>query len=258
MKRIHNPLVSVIIPTYNRSTVISRAIQSIIKQDYDNWELLIVDDGSNDGTPDIVESYIREDKRIKYFYQSSNQGACVARNEGIKNACGDFITFLDSDDEYLPDKLRAQLDLFYTSPVKNLGVVSCGMDHVNPDGLVYISKIPKFNGNVLDRLLSKKYVGAGTPSLMIHKKIVDDGIFFDPKMPAGQDYDFLVRVSQKYNFDFVGKSLVRVHHHSMDRVYNKTSALKAVELQYQKYKDIIIEKNQKIPFVLKHADLLFV
>lgn len=109
----HEPgLVSVIIPTYNRETLVCRAIQSVLNQSYQNFEIIVVDDGSSDNTAEIVKNYI---PKTKYIYQE-NAGASAARNKGIDLAKGEWIAFLDSDDEWLPDKLTLQTDLLKRNP----------------------------------------------------------------------------------------------------------------------------------------------
>jgi len=97
---LDNLIISIIMPTYNRAWCIERAINSVLSQDNSNWQLVIVDDGSTDGTDGIIKKYL-DDKRIKYYYQD-NQGVNRARNKGIELADCDFITLLDSDDEFLP------------------------------------------------------------------------------------------------------------------------------------------------------------
>jgi glycosyltransferase involved in cell wall biosynthesis len=103
-------LVSVIIPTYNRASTLARAIESVLKQTYGNLELIVVDDSSNDETSGVVSGIA--DERIKYIKFSKNKGVAAARNAGIKESCGDYIAFLDSDDQWLPDKLKLSLEVF--------------------------------------------------------------------------------------------------------------------------------------------------
>ncbi|MGN8646375.1 glycosyltransferase family 2 protein [Gracilibacillus sp. HCP3S3_G5_1] len=104
----HN-LVSVITPTYNSETYIRETIESVQKQTYPNWEMVIVDDGSTDQTTSIIEAYQKEDDRIRLICLEKNQGAAVARNTAIEHAQGRYIAFLDSDDQWLPEKLERQL-----------------------------------------------------------------------------------------------------------------------------------------------------
>ena len=102
--------VSIIMPTYNSSRWISDSIQSVLDQYYEQWELLIVDDGSTDNTKNIVKDFLN-DKRIKYYYQE-NYGPATARNIGISKASGKYLAFLDSDDIWKPNKLELQLNHF--------------------------------------------------------------------------------------------------------------------------------------------------
>src|SRR5688500_18381722 len=118
-----HPLVSVIIPTYNRAGMLRRALQSVCAQTHAHLEVILVDDGSTDDTELVVRDF--EDHRFSYIRQS-NSGAPAARNAGIGRARGEFVAFLDSDDERLPDKVTAQLNRFRTSELPALGVVTCG------------------------------------------------------------------------------------------------------------------------------------
>lgn len=248
-------LVTVIIPTYNRVNLISSAIESVLNQTYKNWEIIIVDDGSTDNTKEIIQPYLI-DARIKYFF-INNSGACVARNYGIDLSNGSYLSFLDSDDEYYPRKIELQVEVFKNSKILNLGVVSCGR-HDFRDNQLYFEWVPKYSGNILKQLLSKKRIGAGTPFLMISRAVKNLGIRFDPNMPAAQDFDFLVQICQKFNFDFVPIPLVKVNHHTGDRVYNGARAIKACELQFEKFKELISsDKKVHESFILKQCDLNF-
>ena len=100
------PLISVILPSFNRGHLLPRALDSMLKQTYNNWELIIIDDGSTDQTEAVVKPYSSKYTSIRYYKMDKNVGACVARNFGLQKAAGEYITFLDSDDEYLPTKLE--------------------------------------------------------------------------------------------------------------------------------------------------------
>lgn len=247
-------LVSVIIPTFNRSKLVLRAINSVLDQTYREIEVIIVDDGSTDDTTEVLSRIV--DGRVT-FYKIPNSGAPAARNYGLEKSKGDYITFLDSDDEYYSEKIERQLEVFRSSKVPNLGVVSCGR-HDFRNGNLYFEWIPRYRGNVLQHLLKKKRVGAGTPFLMIKREVFERGIMFDPDMPAGQDFDFLVRICMNFGFDFAPYHLVKVNHHDGERVYNPERALRATELQLNKYRDVIAaDKAIYESFVLKYADLAF-
>ena len=107
-----NPLVSVVIPTYNRAWVIKEAVDSVLAQDYKDFELIIVDDGSTDNTSDVLASY-GEDVRVLF---QENRGVSAARNRGVAEASGHFVAFLDSDDLWLPKKLSIQVEFFSKTP----------------------------------------------------------------------------------------------------------------------------------------------
>jgi len=121
-----NPFFSIIIPTYNRGHIISNTIESVLNQGFEDWELIVVDDGSTDNTKEIIADFIKNDNRIKYLYQS-NQERSAARNNGVDNSCGKYICFLDSDDEYMNfhletfhEEIQAKsepIGLFFTSLV---------------------------------------------------------------------------------------------------------------------------------------------
>ena len=103
-----NELVSIIMPSYNTGKYIAQSIESVLNQTYDNWELIIVDDCSDDNTDEVVRTYL-EDQRIRFFKNEYNSGAAVSRNRALKEAKGKWMAFLDSDDLWLPDKLRKQI-----------------------------------------------------------------------------------------------------------------------------------------------------
>jgi glycosyltransferase involved in cell wall biosynthesis len=126
------PKISVIVPTYNRSELLPRAINSILNQTFKDFELIIVDDGSTDNTKKIIEKYSENDSRIKYIYQENSGGPPRPKNTGIKIAKGNYIAFLDSDDEWLPSKLEEQIKKYIENDKNhNIGLVGCGAIIIN-------------------------------------------------------------------------------------------------------------------------------
>jgi glycosyltransferase involved in cell wall biosynthesis len=123
-----NPKVSVIIPTYNRANLLPRAIKSVLNQTFQDFELIVVDDGSTDNTRKVVEEFQKGDSRVKYFYKE-NGGPGSARNFGLKNAKGNFVIFLDSDDMFLPYILEEEIEEKYKFQefVKNISQLSFGI-----------------------------------------------------------------------------------------------------------------------------------
>ncbi|UJH91313.1 glycosyltransferase [Antarcticibacterium sp. 1MA-6-2] len=250
--------VSVMMATYNRGYCIGRAIESIMNQTYQNWELMVIDDKSTDNTEEVVKSYISRDERIKYLKLEKNQGCSGARNEGMKICTGDYITFLDSDDEYDPTKIEKQVKVFLNTKIPNLGIVSCGaIDH--RDGIEYNRRMPIKREDYYKSLLAKrKSIGVGSPFMMIPSSIIKgENTYFDPQMPAAVDWDIAVRICRKYTLDFVPEHLVLYHHHSGDRMYNPDSAVRSLKMQYTKYRDwLIAEPDAHLSFVKNAASLI--
>lgn len=122
-------MVSIIIPTYNRGYIIKKSIDSVLHQTYEDFELIIVDDGSTDGTKQLIDEY--EDDRIKYYSYEHNKGVVYVRNYGMKMAKGDCIVFQDSDDVWHSDKLEKQLKILEDD--YNLDVVYCRLQYVFKD-----------------------------------------------------------------------------------------------------------------------------
>jgi glycosyltransferase involved in cell wall biosynthesis len=196
------------------------------------FEKMIVEvDGNRD------KSFLKDD-RIELYDNKVNLGGSGSRNIGIFHSKGQFVTFLDSDDEYLPDKVKLQVELFKNSKIPNLGVVNCGRFDQRNDQ-IYSKWIPKFRGDVTIPLLSKDKVGSNTSLLMVSREVLDSGLKFDENMPAGQDWDFLIRICLKFNMDFVDQNLVIIHHHDGPRVYDNLSAVKAYQMQLVKYNDLL-------------------
>lgn len=127
------PTVSVILPTYNRAHLVGRAIQSVLDQMYQDFEIIVVDDGSGDNTEEIINGFT--DTRIRYVKHQKNKGGSAARNTGIKLAKGKYIAFQDSDDEWLPDKLEKQMKAFKKAS-DEVGVVYTGFHRIK-DGITY-------------------------------------------------------------------------------------------------------------------------
>lgn len=131
------PLISVIIPSYNRAHLINEACTSVLSQTYSNIELIIVDDCSTDNTKEVVSSI--KDSRVHYYCLEKNSGACIARNLGIEKATGDYIAFNDSDDRWHSDKLEKQISFLIEN---NADVTVCSMDVFDEDSSVKMYTFP--------------------------------------------------------------------------------------------------------------------
>lgn len=200
-----NPTVSVILPTYNRADLVGRAIQDILKQTYQDFELIIVDDGSTDDTEEVIKKI--DDKRIRYTRHEKNKGANAARNTGIIIAKGKYIAFQDSDDEWLPLKLEKQIQAFeIASP--NTGVVYTGFWRHEGSLKSYIPspRVKQREGNIYNELLRGNFIG--TPTAVVKRECFETVGKFDELLPRLQDWELFIRISKQYLFKYIDEPLV--------------------------------------------------
>jgi glycosyltransferase involved in cell wall biosynthesis len=200
-------LVSIIIPTYNRARFLKRAIFSILNQTYPNFELLIIDDGSTDNTQEIVNKIA--DTRVTLIRHPENRGQCAALNTGIAHAKGEFIGFLDSDDEWLPGMVEQSIRKFHMGNEK-LGLVYVLSAEVHNDGAISPSRFKTAKGNIYRQALTQGYV-APSITLMVKKTCIDQVGGFDEQFVCFQDDDLCFRLSQNFEVDFVPEILALIH-----------------------------------------------
>lgn len=216
------PLISIIIPTYNRAHIIEKSVRSVCAQTYQNIEILIIDDGSTDPTQEIISSIA--DSRIKYFYTSSNKGPSAARNYGIKEAKGELIAFHDSDDICYPDKLKI-LWKHYIDDGKTAGLIFHPYHLYTPGKkprkvpvIQDLEALQKQNhNNIFSLLLNAPLIG--TPTMMIPKKILEKVGGFNEQLQSLEDYELSLRIASLYPVLFVNEILLDVEK-SSDGVNN--------------------------------------
>ncbi|MFH1641175.1 MAG: glycosyltransferase [Candidatus Omnitrophota bacterium] len=203
-----NPVtVSIIIPSYNRSKMLRRAIQSVLNQTYPDFELIVVDDASDDDTEGTVRGL--QDKRIRYIRHEKNRGGSAARNTGIRGASGEYIAFLDSDDEWVPEKLEKQITRIKPS-APSVGFVFTGFIAISDkSGKIFNRVIPQKTPNVYNRPLT-----ANGSSILVKRECFEKVGLFDETLGSCQDWDMAIRLSRSYDFDFIPEPLVRYYHHS--------------------------------------------
>ncbi len=214
-----HPLVSVVIPTFNRARLLSRAIQSILTQTYQTFEIIVVDDCSNDNTAEVLRNI--RDKRIKYVRHDKNMGGAAARNTGIKASQGEYIAFQDSDDEWLPSKLEKQMNEFEIGP-PNLGVVFTGywLNDQNRRTCRPPLYLKKTEGEIHDALLEANFVA--TPTAVVRRECFEKAGFFE-SLPRLQEWELWLRVSKFYSFRHIDEPLVNAYHQS-DSISRNTKA----------------------------------
>lgn len=219
-------LISVVVPVYNGQEFIKTTIQSVIMQSYPHWEMLIIDDGSTDGTKEVVKGYL-EDSRIKYFYQKNRERA-AARNQGIHFSSGQYIAFLDADDAWLPDKLEVQVDYLKHHPEVRL----CFTNYFLIDTGGILTGAPRISftsNNQFDYLLKGNFIANST--VMIPRDVLDKVGLFDETLPAfgSEDWDMWLRIVRFYSVHFIDKplALYRIHENntSLDRMCSSAEAV---------------------------------
>lgn len=212
------PLVSVIIPTYNRFELLKKALTSVLNQSFKDFEVLIIDDCSQDETSQIPEH--SADRRIRYIRNDRNKGISAVRNIGIRNSKGTYIAFLDDDDEWMPDKLEKQMNLIIPGP-PNLGAVYTGSISIDIDkNKIVEAAMPQFRGNVLNNLIFRNFVVTST--IVLKKACFDRVGLFDESMKYAEDYDMWIRVAGEFEFDYIGEPLIKyfVHHNKISNNFS--------------------------------------
>jgi len=201
-------LVSVVIPTYNRAEFIERALCSVLSQSYSDLEVIVVDDASTDDTQKKVRALQQTDHRIHYFAHDINRGAQAARNTGIQEAQGKYIAFLDSDNEWLPQKLNLQMALF-SQRDQSFGAIYCGFQKVSQNGEMLREYTPRLRGVIYQQALGEWV--ADTSTLVVRKDILDKIHGFNVDIRAYQEWDLCIRLAGECKFDFIPECLVLYH-----------------------------------------------
>jgi glycosyltransferase involved in cell wall biosynthesis len=192
------PAVSVVMAAYNAERFIGLAIESALSQTAGDLELIIVDDGSSDGTEHAIAPF-RADPRVRYSRQE-NSGQCAAKNKGIELARGDFVAFLDADDLWRRDKLERQLRLFEDRP--DVGVVYGFLEKIDGAGQpLPWEPVSPWQGYVTPRLLKENFVPFA--SAVVRRSLLVRNAGFDPGLDMGIDYDLWLRLSMQCEFDYV-------------------------------------------------------
>lgn len=198
-------MVSVVIPAYNRAATIERSIRSVLNQSVSNLEVIVVDDCSEDALEDVVRGI--NDDRVRYVCLDKRSGACVARNKGIDEACGEYIAFQDSDDEWFPDKLEIQLKAMEEN---DADVCSCMVRRhyigENAKVIIWPDHFELGNG-FMDHVTLRRKSYVSTQTIVAKRNVYSD-CRFDPRVSKGQDHDWIIRASQNYRVYFLAMPLV--------------------------------------------------
>lgn len=192
---------SVIIPVYNRTNTLKSAIESVFSQTFTNYEIIIIDDGSDESVNKILKPYMG---RLNYIKLKNNRGVSYARNIGIKAANGRYIAFLDSDDIWLPDKLQKQFDMFKQSA---LSIIHTNEFWYKKDRFINQGKKHKrYGGKIFDKVLD--FCRISPSSVAIHKDVFRNCGLFDESMRVCEDYDLWLRICAKYEVGYLSEKLI--------------------------------------------------
>lgn len=207
------PEVSVIIPTYNRSHQIGRAIRSVLYQTFQDFEIIVVDDASTDNTERIVRAL--NDERIRYIRHDLNKGGGASRNTGINASLGEYIAFLDDDDEWLEDKLKKQIETIRNLPHEIWGGIYCSFFYIMDGKTKTIKAV--LRGNFTKEILNNEIMmGASSSTLLFSKEAIKETGLFDETFERHQDWEYLIRFFRKYKLFSLEEPLVKAY----GRVHN--------------------------------------
>ncbi len=230
------PKVSVVIPTYNRLPMLKEAVHSVLKQDFEDFELIVVDDGSTDGTAEEIEKF---GGRVRVLRSSENRGVSWARNRGITHARGKYIAFLDSDDLWMKEKLRIQVTFMDENPQYPI----CYTDEiwirrgkrVNP-----MAKHAKYSGWIFEKCLPLCIISPS--SAMIRRPLFSKVGLFDEALPVCEDYDFWLRTAARFPIFFINKKLIIKRGGHPDQLSNRSWG-------NDRYRVIALEKLLSEPYL---------
>jgi len=243
--------VSVIIPTHNRKEYLRAAIESVLAQTYKNIEIIVVDDGSTDGTIEVANAY---SNKIRYFLQE-NLGASVARNFGVSKAAGNFIAFLDDDDLFLEHKLEKQLAIINDQP--EIALVASQAYLVDKDGQI------DYNSLVFDRnstgivpfeeIIITPHTSIAPSSCLFRRSIFDEIGLFDPAIRFGEDWDLIIRSARNHKIYYINQPLLCMRVHQQNRMTDYVLDNQKAFLAFQDHLRVI---EKSLPLLRKNENLL--
>jgi len=211
------PTVSVIIPCYNNAEYLSEAVDSVLRQAYVDFEIIVIDDGSVDNTSEVSACF-SDDKRFRYHYQP-NQGLSAARNKGIELAKGRFIALLDADDIWLPEKLDRQMKLLSSDP--DIGMVFTDFSTFDSSGVIASRKLPGQDVNLITytRMFERNnFIYPST--VMVRKDVFDECGGFDTTLRSIEDYDMWLRIARSHKVAGIPEPLTRIRQHDSNMSMN--------------------------------------
>jgi len=228
------PRGSVIIPTYRRPQLLGAAIQSVLGQTFQDFEIVVVDDHSGDNTEQVVRSF--PDPRIRYIEHRTNWRVAAARNTGVLNSSGEFVAFLDDDDEWVPDKLARQIEVFDSrAPVTGVVYTGFAMIERQTGNTVQVVR-PTKQGHILHELCRHNCVGTAS-TVVIRRECFRVVGLFDETIDFGEEYDMWIRIAHSFDFAFLADPLVRYSVHGRRLSTNYDAMILGLQRQLAKSLD---------------------
>ena len=231
------PKVSVVIPTHNRASFLRSAIQSVLNQTFQDFEIIVVDDASEDETPEVIQSFT--DPRIQYVRHETNKGQGVTRNNGMSRVSGEYVAFLDDDDEWLPQKLEQQVSLLDSTPAR-VGLVYTGFRKTDALTKQVIAEvIPEKRGDLFDQMAINNWIGTCS-TVVVRSSVFEKAGLFDEGLASGADYDMWLRISKEFAIEYICEHLVRYTVHDNRISTNFEAQIRGIERQLEKYAPVFV------------------
>jgi len=227
------PKVSVNICCYNSKRFIKETIESVLTQTFNDFEVIIINDGSIDSTEEIIKKF--GDPRIRYFYQE-NRGLSTSRNKAISLAKGEYIALLDHDDLWEPEKLKLQVEFLDKNPA--VGIISSDGHTISENNKILkrFSKINRFyRGKIVNQLIEKYWIVCST--VMMRKELLNETNWFRSDFKIAEEYDLFLRLALNTEFDYINKPLIKYRFHAGNTSKNE-------EKLYQEEIRIILDLNR--------------
>ena len=238
------PAISVVIPTRNRRQYIGQTLDSVFAQSFKDYEIIVVDDGSTDGTGDSLASLIRK-KKIRYEHQDA-RGVSAARNRGVGLARSPYIAFLDSDDLFLTTKLEKQMQVFARDP--KLGFVHCNFSKFDDQGNdLGIRDTSLFQGQIYPWILHEWSVLMAMPCMVIRADVLNEVRGFDENMDWAEDLDLWRRIARRYRVGVVPEVLVKVRVHSASATFERSGG----EEGFRRYLDKAFAEDRSLGWAFR-------
>jgi glycosyltransferase involved in cell wall biosynthesis len=228
--------------------MLRRAIESVLAQTFKDFELLVLDNSSTDDTEKVTRSF--EDARIRYI-KHPKMGISGARNLALRESEGEYLAFLDDDDEWLPNKLEDEYAVFAKDTEKKIGLVYGAYVHINQKtGKVFETIYPKRRGNVYEYAVTHEDTLTGSASNpMLRKEAVIAVGGYDEAVPTGEDYEMFLRLAKQYEFDYIEQPVLKIYVHGGYRLsYQVEPYIQTELIVYKKHFDLI----RKYPRVQAH------